>query len=46
MSPERILNAGKDVNDSLDAECKGRLSNIPGIGSEVDIVDRVDWLVE
>lgn len=42
ISPERILNAGKDVKDSLDAECNGRLSKVSAIGSEVEVVDLVD----
>lgn len=45
ISAERILNAGNDVNDSREIECKDRLSNLSVTGSEVD-VDLVDWLVE
>ena len=41
-----MLNAGKEVKDSLDRECSGRLSNLSSIGSDVEIVDLVDWLVE
>jgi hypothetical protein len=44
-SPERILNAGNDVKDSLDRDRRERLSILSNVGSIVD-VDPVECSVE